>query len=142
MKPVEFSNFYKLLNAVKQGETEKQEQLENLLQEYETAPNGEGPLHQLGQIFIHVGILELYKYVGTTDLQFIGNLEAEAWTQLTEERQAELPPHLANAMITHAKEKKLAQSISKQWSSSRREVNNNIMGMARYITEGILDAIE
>ncbi len=66
----------------------------------------------------------------------------EAWSQLTEERQAELAPHLANKMITHAKEMKLSQTISKKWNSSKREVNNNIMGMARYITEGILDAIE
>ena len=31
---------------------------------------------------------------------------------------------------------------SKKWDTTKRELNKHIMNMARYITEGIIDAID
>ncbi len=125
-----------------QGSQENKDALKLLLKEYELAENSESPLEQLGQMYLFVGINSLYNYVGTEDIQLIGSFEKERWDELAEEQKSEIAPHLANKMIAFAKKENLAQVISQKWSSPKREINNNIMNMARYITEGILDAIE
>ncbi len=142
MKPVEFSKFYRLLNEVKEGQADRKEELDLTLNEFEASENSESPLHQLGQIFIYRGIKELFEYAGTTDVESIGRLEADDWDELTEKWKAELPPHLANSMISYAKKNALSKLISKKWGTPKREIEKNIMGMARYVTEGIIDAIE
>ena len=141
-KPVEFSKFYRILNAAKEGEEGKSEELESILKQYETSEDSESPLHQLGEIFLYVGLMELYKYSGTKDIQAIGLLDKEKWDQLAEENKAELPPLLANSMIRHSKSNNLIKKISTKWATPKREIENNIMQMARYITEGIIDALE
>ncbi len=113
-----------------------------MLKEYAVSETTESPLHQLGQIFLYVGILELYKYAGTEDIQSIGLIDREKWELLAQENKAELPPHLANTMIKYAKNNKLSKKISKKWSTAQRTIDQNIMQMARYITEGIIDAID
>ena len=35
-----------------------------------------------------------------------------------------------------------SKKIATKWGTSKRQVENNIMQMARYVTEGIIDAIE
>ena len=117
-------------------------ELESILKEYETSENSESPLHQLGEIFLHVGLMELYKYSGTNDIQAIGLLDKESWDQLAEQNKAELPPLLANTMIRYSQNNKLSKKISAKWGMAKRKVDNNIMQMARYITEGIIDALE
>ena len=141
-KPVEFSKFYRVLNAAKEGEEGKSSELESMLKQYETSEESAGPLHQLGEMFLYVGILELYKYSRTKDIKAIGLLDKEGWDKLAEENKADLPPLLANTMIRHAKSNKLSKKISTRWGISKREIENNIMQMARYITEGIIDALE
>ena len=141
-KPVEFSKFYRVLNAAKEGEEGKSDELESMLKEYETSQESTGPLHQLGELFLNVGIMELYKYSGTTDMQAIGLLNKESWDKLAEENKADLPPFLANKMIRYSKNNKLSKKISVKWGTSKREIENNIMQMARYITEGIIDSLE
>ena len=141
-KPVEFSKFYRALNAAKEGEEGKSDELEALLKEYETSKECEGPLHQLGESFLYIGVTELFKYSGTKDMQAIGLLDKDSWDQLAEENKAELPPLLANTMIRYSKTNKLSKKIAARWGISKREVENNIMQMARYITEGIIDALE
>ncbi len=141
-KPVEFSSFYNVLNAVRQGQTEKKTELEAILKAYKSLEKCDSFLDELGQIFIGVGIKELYIYSGTEDIQSIGSIDADGWEAMAKEKKADLPPYLANSMITFAKENQIPKKISEKWSVSRREVNKNIMPMARYICEGILDAIE
>ena len=141
-KPVEFSKFYRILNAAKEGEEGKSLELESILKEYETAEESASPLHQLGEIFLCVGIQELYSYSGTKDIKAIGLLDKEAWDKLAEENKADLPPLLANSMIRHSKSNKLSKKISAKWGIPKRQVENNIMQMARYITEGIIDSLE
>ena len=127
---------------MREGEEGNKRDLENTLKKYEEGEGSESPLHELGQRFINIGIMELYKYTEMNDLQLIGSLEAEEWSRLANEKKAELPPHLANQMIKYATENKIAKEISGKWKSSKREIDQNIMQMARYITEGIIDALE
>ena len=141
-KPVEFSKFYRVLNAAKEGEEGKQEELKSMLKQYELAEVSAGPLHQLGETFLYIGVIELFKYSGTEDMQAIGLLDKESWDKLAEENKAELPPLLANSMIRYSKSNKLSKKISSKWGTGKREIENNIMQMARYITEGIIDALE
>ena len=88
-KPVEFSTFYKLLNAVVQGDADKDQELASMLDEYKTSQNSLSPLHELGQIFLNVGIEELYNFVDNKDLQFIGRLTKLDWEELQEKNKAE-----------------------------------------------------
>ena len=141
-KPVEFSKFYRVLNAAKEGEEGKASELVALLELYETSEQSDGPLHQLGETFLNVGVKELFKYSGTEDIQAIGLLGREDWDELAEKNQADLPPLLANTMIKHAKSNNLSKKISSKWDISKREIEKNIMQMARYITEGMIDALE
>ena len=141
-KPVEFSEFYKLLNAVKEGQIEKKVLLEKMLNEYEASENADSPLHELGQIFLHKGVVELFKYADSEDLAYIGSLDTKSWQELAKKNRGELPPCLANAMIIYGKNEGISKMISKKWKTSKREIDKNIMQMARYITEGIIDAIE
>ncbi len=141
-KPVEFSKFYRVLNAAKEGEEGKSLELESLLKDYEASEQSASALHQLGEIFLYVGIMELYKYSGKEDMQAIGLLDKDQWDQLAEKNKADLPPLLANTMIRYSKTNNLPKKISARWGTSKREVENNLMQMARYITEGIIDALE
>ena len=141
-KPVEFSKFYRVLNAAKEGEEGKSDELESMLKQYETSEESESPLHQLGEAFLYVGMMELYKYSRLQDMQAIGLLDTESWDNLAEENKADLPPLLANTMIRYSKSNKLSKKISARWGTPKRDIDNNIMQMARYITEGIIDALE
>ncbi len=142
VKPVEFSNFYKVLNAAKQGNTEKKEDLEKMLEIYKDSAGKDGPLHQLGETFIYIGIMRLYEYSDNNNIEIIGSYSKEDWEDLAEEKKAELPPFLANSMINYAKEESLSNRISERWNIKKREIDRNLMQMARYITEGIIDAID
>ena len=141
-QPVEFSKFYRVLNAAKEGEEGKSSELESILKQYETSEDSASALHQLGEIFLYVGIMELYKYSRTSNIKSIGLFDKDAWDKLAEENKADLPPLLANTMIRYSKNNKLSKKISVKWGTSKREVENNIMQMARYVTEGIIDALE
>ncbi len=140
--PLEFSCFFRLLNSVKQGKEEDKDALDDLLKEYKESKKPASPLHELAQIFLYVGVTELFEYAGSKDLKYIGSLSKSDWEDLAEKQKGELPPHIANTMISHAKNQKLSEEISKKWNSKKREIDQNIMQMARYITEGIIDAIE
>ena len=141
-KPVEFSRFYRLLNAAKEGEAGKKEEVDLLLKEYEASQNSESALHQLGETFLYVGVGEVYKYTEIESIEVIGLLEKEQWEEIAEKRRADVAPHLANTMIKFARKNNLSKKISTKWGISKREVEQNIMQMARYITEGILDALD
>ena len=77
-KPVEFSKFYRILNAAKEGEEDKSGELESILKEYENCEKSASPLHELGEAFIYVGIMELYRYAGSKDMKTIGLLDNES----------------------------------------------------------------
>ncbi len=141
-KAIEFSHFFRLLNSVKEGSEENKQPLQDLLDQYQSLENCDSGLHQLGQAFIYIGLIELFAYAATDDINVIGSIDRSRWEEMAKEKQSDLPPHLANTMIKHAKKEKLSAQISSKWPISKREVEKNIVPMARYITEGILDAID
>tara|TARA_Y100001968_G_scaffold251839_1_gene237112 strand:- start:1871 stop:2302 length:432 start_codon:yes stop_codon:yes gene_type:complete len=139
---IEFSEFYRILNGLKKGESEKKELLEEKMKEYKDGDNAQSYLDELGKIFLHQGLLELYKYTESNDMSVIGNLEKEEWDKLTEKNEDSLPQHLSITMIKHAKENDLSKKISDKWKVNKREINKHIRPMSRYITEGIIDVLE
>ena len=141
-KPVEFSSFFKILYAAIEGDKQKKKDLANLLVEYQNPINSESNLHELGQVFLYVGLTELYRYAKTNDIEIISKKDSDEWNILKSENKSALPPSIANRMIAYAKEKNLSKTISEKWKAPRREIEKNTMNMARYLTEGIIEAID
>ena len=139
---IEFSSFYKLLNSIKEGNSEKISLLDEKIIEFKTGINSKNFLEELGYLYISIGITELYSYTNKTDLQSIGNLQKEEWENLSIKNEGELPVFLANKMIQFVKENKKAKEISQKWNVREGEIKKHITKMARYITEGIIDVIE
>ena len=139
---IEFSSFYKLLNSIKEGKSEKKPLLDEKISEFKSGINSKSFLEELGYFYLYVGITELYNFANKKDLYLIGLIEKEEWESLSISNEQELPVFLANKMITYAKEKKKAKELSKKWNVREGEIKKHITKMARYITEGIIDVIE
>ena len=139
---IEFSEFFKLLEAIKEGKSKTNDLITSKIEEYKDGKNYKSFLDQIGKRFICIGIKELFDYSKTTDLKLISNIDKERWDELAEEKEFALPQYLANAMINDVKENKLIKQISKDWSVREREVNKHIRPMAQYITEGIIEFLE
>ena len=139
---IEFSDFFKLLNAVKEGEAEKDSLLKERIRNYQEATNSKSFLDELGQRFIYIGIQELFQYASSKDLKLISQIDKETWEELADKNELQLPQYLANAMMSNIKENKLSKKISQKWEIREREVNKHVKPMAQYITEGIIDFLE
>ena len=140
-EPVEFSSFYQLLKSVKQGSEERIKELEWMLAEYEHAKESKNAYDELGQIFCHHGIMELYEYTGIDNIQLISNFEDSVWSYLTLRMNYSLPQYMIKSMMDHAEEHSLAQKMSEKWKTSTEEIKDNLEGLARYVTEGIIEII-
>jgi len=139
---IEFSSFYKLLNSIKEGESEQISLLDEKINEFKNGNNSKSFLDELGSLYLTIGITELYNFTNTKDLQKIGLIDKEGWETLSSKNQQELPVYLANKMIEYIKENKKVKEMSKKWSIKEGEIRKHITKMARYITEGIIDVIE
>ena len=139
---IEFSSFYRLLNSIKEGDSEKISLLDEKITEFKNGSNSTNFLEELGYLYLSIGLTELYNFTNKKDLQSIGLIEKEEWESLSITNQQELPVFLANKMIEYVKENKKAKDISKKWDVREGEVRKHITKMARYITEGIIDVIE
>jgi len=139
---IEFSSFYKLLNSIKEGESDKISLLDEKINEFKNGNNSKSFLDELGSLYLSIGIIELYNYANTQDLQEIGLIDKEGWETLSSTNQQELPVYLANKMIEYIKENKKVKELSKKWNIKEGEIRKHITKMARYITEGIIDVIE
>ena len=139
---IEFSSFFKLLNSIKEGESEKISLLDEQINEFKNGTNSKSFLEELGSIYLAIGVTELYIFTNQKDLKSIGLIDKEGWEKLSEKNQQELPVFLANKMIEYIKEKKKVKEMSKKWNIREGEIRKHITKMARYITEGIIDAIE
>ena len=129
-KPVEFSEVYRAINAIKEGDKSKKEVLDKMLTEFASGESADSFLHEIGQKFITVGIEELFKHKKTNDFQLIGELSNEEWTEI------------ANKMISYAKKNQISKILSSKWETPRREIEKHVISMARYITEGLIDSLE
>ncbi len=139
---IEFSSFYKLLNSIKEGESEKISLLDEKINEFKNGNNSKSFLDELGSLYLSIGITELYNFTNTRDLQEIGLIDKEGWETLSSKNQQELPVYLANKMIEYIKENKKVKEMSNKWNIREGEIRKHITKMARYITEGIIDVIE
>ena len=139
---IEFSSFYKLLNSIKEGESEQISLLDEKINEFKNGTNSKNFLDELGSLYLYVGVTELYNFTNTKDLKEIGLINKERWETLSAENQQELPLYLANKMIDYIKEHKKVKEISIKWNIKEGEIRKHITKMARYITEGIIDVIE
>ena len=139
---VEFSSFYRLLNSIKEGESEQLSLLDEKINEFKNGNNSKSFLDELGSLYLSIGITELYNFTNTKDLQEIGLIDKEGWENLSSTNQQELPVFLANKMIGYIKENKKVKELSNKWNIREGEIRKHITKMARYITEGIIDVIE
>ena len=139
---IEFSSFYKLLNSIKEGDSEQISLLDEKIDELKYGKNSKSFLEELGSLYLSVGITELYNFTNQKDLHSIGLIDKEEWDNLSIKNEEELPVYLANKMIKYVKENKKTKEISEKWNVKEREIKQHITKMARYITEGIIDAIE
>ncbi len=140
-KPVEFGEFYKLLKAARDGNKEKTKELEWILAEYEHASAATSAFDELGQIFCHHGVMELYDYTGIDDIQYINNLEISVWNYLKFRMKISLPEYMLKSMIKHAKSHNLSQKISKKWETTVEEIDENMEDLAKYVAEGIIELV-
>ena len=139
---IEFSSFYKLLNLIKEGKSEKISLLDEKINEFKNGNNSKSFLDELGSLYLSIGMTELYNFTNTSDLQEIGLIDKEGWETLSSKNQQELPVYLANKMIEYIKENKKVKEMSNKWNIKEGEIRKHITKMARYITEGIIDSIE
>ncbi len=139
---LEFSSLFKLLNEIKEGDESKKESLNSILKDFKEGKGVESFLQELGQTYIYIGLEELFKYANSKDLNFLGQLNKEAWDKLATKNNCDLPVHLANTMINYVKDNDLLEALSIKWKKSEREIEKHIMPMAAYITEGFIDVLE
>ena len=140
--PIEFSSFYRLLNSIKEGDSEKIALLDEKISEFKIGLNSKSFLEQLGALYLSIGITELYTFTNKKDLNSIGLIDKEGWEKLSIINEQELPLFLANKMIDYVKKNKKTKELSKKWNVREGEIKKHITQMARYITEGIIDVIE
>ena len=139
---IEFSSFYRLLNSIKEGDSGKISLLDEKINEFKNGINSKSFLEELGSLYLYIGITELYNFTKQKDLNSIGLIDKEKWESLSIENEQELPVFLANKMTKYVKENKKEKELSKKWNVREGEIRKHIIKMARYITEGIIDAIE
>ena len=139
---IEFSSFYRLLNSIKEGDSEKISLLDEKLIEFQNGNKSKSFLEELGSLYLSIGITELYNFTDKKDLNSIGLIDKEGWGNLSIKNEEELPVFLANKMIKYVKENNKAKELSKKWNVREGEIRKHITKMARYITEGIIDVIE
>ena len=139
---IEFSSFYRLINSIKEGNSEKISLLDEKISEFKNGLNSKNFLDELGSLYLSIGVTELYNFTNSRDLQEIGLIDKEGWETLSSKNQQELPVYLANKMIEYIKENKKVKEMSNKWNIKEGEIRKHITKMARYITEGIIDVIE
>ena len=139
--PVEFGSFYKLLQAVRDGNEEKSKELEWMLAEYEHAKDATSAFDELGQIFCHHGVMELYEYTGVENVSYINSLDNSVWSYLKVRMNKGLHQYMVQSMITHAKDHQLAKKVSDKWNGKIEEIEENIEDLANYVAEGIVELI-
>ncbi|KGG15526.1 MULTISPECIES: hypothetical protein [unclassified Prochlorococcus] len=139
--PIEFGSFYKLLKAVRDGNEQKGKELEWMLAEYEHAKDASSAFDELGQIFCHHGVMELYDYTGTDDITYINSLDQSVWNYLKVRMDIGLADYMVKSMLTHAKDHQLAKKVSDKWNYKIDEIEENIEELAKYVTDGIVELI-
>ena len=139
---IEFSSFYKILESARDGNEAKNNELQWILAEYEHAKDAKSAYDELGQIFCHHGVMELYDYTGIDDIKYINTLDSSVWDYLKIRMKIDLHQYMCKSMINHAQEHGLAKKISSKWKASFEEIESNMEDLANYVAEGIIDLVK
>ena len=139
--PIQFDEFYTTLALARDGNKEKVTELEWMLAEYEHAKESKGAYDELGQVFCHIGVMELYTYTGVEDLSYIYSMRTMIWDYLKEREGSTAQEALIKAMVKHAKEHSLPDKIASKWKFSEADLAENLDNLAEYITDGIIDIV-
>ena len=140
-EPVEFGSFYQLLQSVKEGSEKETKELQWILAEYEHAKESKNAYDELGQIFCHHGIMELYEYTGLDNIQVISGLKASVWDYLKLRIGSSLPDFMVKSMLSHAGQHDLSKKLGEKWKLSSNEIEENLEGLAKYVAEGIIEIV-
>ncbi len=140
-EPVEFGSFYQLLQSVKEGREDESRELEWMLAEYEHAKESKSAYDELGQIFCHHGIMELYEYTGLDNIQTISKLNSSVWDYLKLRIGCSLADYMVKSMISHSKQHELSKKVGQKWEVSNEDIEENIEGLAKYVVDGIIDIV-
>ena len=57
---IEFSSFYRLLNSIKEGDSEKISLLDEKISQFKIGLNSKSFLEELGALYLSIGVTELY----------------------------------------------------------------------------------
>ena len=85
--------------------------------------------------------MELYEYTGIDDIKSISRLETSVWDYLKVRTKESLSNYLIRKMKSHCKEHDLTKKISTNWKHSEDELTQNVDGLAKYVTEGIVEVV-
>ena len=140
-EPIEFGSFYQLLHSVKEGSEEQVKELQWMLAEYEHAKESKGAFDELGQVFCHIGVMELYTYTGIEDLSYISGMEPIIWDYLRKREGSTAKDALVSSMVKHSKEHYLPDKIATKWEFDKNDLSENVNNLASYIAEGIVDIV-
>jgi len=140
-KPIEFNEFYRLLDSVRNGDTKQKKELEWTLAEYEHAKDSSSSFDELGQIFCHIGVMELFDYSGSDDIKYISTLDQKVWDYLQLRMGTGLREYLVEKMISHSNEHELPAKLSKKWDVKIEDLQSNVNDLAKYVSEGIVEVI-
>lgn len=139
---VQFSSFYRLLREVRDGDEAKNKELQWILAEYEHSKDATSAYDELGQIFCHHGVMELYDYTGVDNINYINTLNSSVWSYLKIRMDIGLLEYMCNSMINHAKEHNLAKKISGKWKTPIEDIEENMNDLAKYVAEGIIELVQ
>ncbi len=140
-EPIEFGSFYQLLQSVKEGREKEVKELQWMLAEYEHAKESKNAYDELGQIFCHHGIMELYEYTGLDNIQIISELNNTVWDYLKLRIGYTLSEYMIKSMLSHAGQHDLSEKLGKKWDLSSAEIEANLEGLAKYVVEGIIEVV-
>jgi len=140
-KPIEFSAFYKILRQATEGNSQKNKELQWILAEYEHAKDATNAYDEIGQIFCHHGVMELFDYTGLEDLKLIQSLENSVWKYLGLRMNINLFDYMVKSMLKHASEHSLSKKMASKWEVSDSDLSNNLEDLAKYVAEGIVEIV-
>ena len=141
-KPIEFSDFYKLIHQIKKGDEAKEEELERLLEDYKIGKHSESAYEELGKMLCNIGLKGTIEYSGLKKIDLICKLEQTVWNYLEVRMSKDLKDYLIGSMKSFVKKDNLVKIIATKWKVSESEFENNVEGLAIYITDGILEIVQ
>tara|TARA_Y100001968_G_scaffold294085_1_gene300412 strand:- start:126 stop:566 length:441 start_codon:yes stop_codon:yes gene_type:complete len=140
-KPIEFNSFYKLLYNTKSGRKDSIEILSKVASDYKEGKESQNEFDELGKIYCYIGLCRIYEYTGIKDISYIHNISEEIWNYIEVREEVDLSTYIKRGMKEYSN-KNVIKDIALKWNVKQENLENNIEGLANYITEGIVETIK